>query len=349
MNTKNHFYLPKNDDELNAYIHSINSAYDEGFSFRVGEGRFEKLRNVICKHIGFPNGYQQLQAYWKNEYNFNLFGGDKHKASFLFADVFGSYPVAIIAAPIAQWLTAALNEQFPCSKEGLRGDVDDASQFQGWGYANQYSSVAEEKYHEGVWVPLSVGPLLIGYANATKSRHRAMMMQGMINGLYLTYRDELNIALQVKGDAEWERAFGRAQVPLKPNFGKVLSLRMSSMETPVIIPLGSDVSLNYNELSFKAYYAQPKGASLLKKCYIDGQRGGKMFWDGIEFDFVSVYDLRNDAEGFYVKMVGGIAGESDELTSVCSVEWFGDQGAEIRQDDEFIPHSFGYSGLHIKI
>ena len=349
MNTKHHFYLPKNDDELNAYIHSINSAYDHGFSFRVGEGRFEKLRNVICKHIGFPNGYQQLQAYWKNEYNFNLFGGDKHKASFLFADVFGPSPVAIIAAPIAKWLTVVLNEQFPCSKEGFRGDVDDANQFQGWGYANQFSSVAEEKYNEGVWVPLYIGSLFVGYANAIKSRHRAMMLQGMMNGLYLTCYEALSSALQVKGDTEWERAVERAEVPLKPNFGKVLSLRMSSMETPVIIPLESDVSLHDHELSFKAYYAQPKGASLLKKCYVDGQRGGKMFWDGIEFDFVSIYDLRTDAEGFSVKMVGGTAAESVELTSVCSVEWFGDQGAEIRQDDEFIPHSFDHSGLNIKI
>ncbi|OUV22836.1 MAG: hypothetical protein CBC55_02030 [Gammaproteobacteria bacterium TMED95] len=349
MNTQHQFYLPKNDDELNAYVSSINTAYGDGFDFKVGEKRSEKLRDVICKHLGFTSGYQQLQAHWRKGVN-DLLTGDDSTACLIYADAFGPLPVAMVASPVAKILTEKLNELFPCSKKGFYRD-DEGEGSQGWGYGVVPSTHALSEYEKCSWVPLYMGSLLIGYTRADMSRHRPILIQGLISGAWLSEKsmlDNLREFFSSPRGKKWGCLIDNSVTPPALSFGKVLSLRMSSMETSVIIPLQGDVEISSDAMSFQTYYAQPTGISVLKNFHVDADRHGTLFVNGIGFDFASIYDFNPKGDGFVVKNAqSNSAYFESEKTS--SVEWFGVEGVEIRKDDNVELHNFSDGDLVVLV
>jgi hypothetical protein len=341
MNVKPVFFTPKNDEELNAYIESINDSYAKGFNFHVGPKRSEKLRDVICSHLGFPNGYQQLKSHWDNQGVYDVLDNPGERGLMVYADAMGKAPAAIVFNEIAPWLLDKLRELFPCTENGFdREDDTPTLGRKGWAIA------AYPLKSEGdlvTWVPLYVGTVQIGYANAYKSRHRAMIMQAMVTGVYMHIGDEMRAKLNAPINPDWQSYISSHAVPERPCLGKVVSLRMDSMQASLLIPIEGEIAITSDELKFKTMCPQADGTGIVKNCYIDAKKGypeSAMLLDGIAFDFVSVYDFSdNPDENLNVacsKMtIKHIENKAEKNVLVDSLEWYEHGRVEVREGEEF--------------
>jgi hypothetical protein len=341
MNVKPVFFTPKNDEELNAYIESINDSYAKGFNFHVGPKRSEKLRDVICSHLGFPNGYQQLKSHWDNPGVYDVLDNPGERGLMVYADAMGKAPAAIVFNEIAPWLLDKLRELFPCTENGFdREDDTPTLGRKGWVIA------AYPLKSEGdlvTWVPLYVGTVQIGYANAYKSRHRAMIMQAMVTGVHMHIGDEMRAKLNAPINPDWHSYISSHAVPERPCLDRVVSLRMDSMQASLLIPIEGEIVIASDELKFKAMYSQENGAGIVKNCYIDAKKGypeSAMLLDGIAFDFVSVYDFSdNPDENLNVacsKMtIKYIENKAEKIVLVDSLEWCEHGRVEVREDEAF--------------
>tara|TARA_B110000196_G_scaffold307329_1_gene306832 strand:- start:1102 stop:2169 length:1068 start_codon:yes stop_codon:yes gene_type:complete len=290
MNVKPVFFTPKNDEELNAYIDSINDSYAKGFGFYVGPKRSENLRDVICSHLGFPNGYQQLKSYWANQGAYDVLGEPSERGLMIYADIMGEAPVAVVFNEIAPWLLDKLRELFPCTENGFdREGEEPILGRSGW----SLSAFPLTSQHELVtWVPLYVGTVQIGYANAYRSRHRAMLMQAMVTGVHMHIGDEMRESLCAPINEDWQSYVSKHQIPAYPYLDKAVFLSMGSMPASLIIPIEGNASITCDEFKFKTLYSQKDGAEIVKSCHIDAQKSradDTLFLDGLEFDFVNVY------------------------------------------------------------
>jgi hypothetical protein len=294
MNVKPVFFTPKNDEELNAYIDSINDSYAKGFGFYVGPKRSENLRDVICSHLGFPNGYQQLKSYWANQGAYDVLGEPGERGLMLYADVMGEAPVAVVFNEIAPWLLEQLRELFPCTEKGFDRDESPTLGNRGWGL----SACSLTSFRELVnWVPLYVGTVQIGYANAYRSRHRAMMMQAMVTGVHMHIGDKMRERLCAPMSEDWQSYVSKHEIPNYPNLDRAVSLCMGSMPASLLIPIEGNATITCDEFKFKTFYSQKGGAAIVKNCYIDAQRGSTddtLFLDGVAFDFVNVHCFSNN-------------------------------------------------------
>lgn len=340
MNVKPVFFTPKNDEELNAYIDSINNSYAKGFDFYVGPKRSEKLRDVICSHLGFPNGYQQLKSYWANQGAYDALGQPGERGLMIYADVMGEAPVAVVFDEIAPWLLEQLRELFPCTENGFC-PADDGPILgrRGW----SLSACSLTGFRELVnWVPLYVGTVQIGYANAYKSRHRAMMMQAMVTGVHMHIGDKMRDRLCAPMSEDWQSYVSKHEIPNYPDLERAVSLSMESMPASLLIPIEENATITCDEFKFKTLYSQTDGAAIVKSCYIDAQKGrvnDTLFLDGFAFDFVNVYCFSNDEKDTlnisYSKTPKDKDDKNvDEMHSVNALYWCEYGRVEARKDED---------------
>lgn len=341
MNIKPSFFMPKNDEELNAYIASINSAYGQGLDFHVGPKRSEKLRDVICNHLGFPNGYQQLQGYWNNIGHYDVMENPQERALLVYADVLGELPAAMLFNEITPWIIDRLRFHFPCTSAGfLKGDELSSGGRQGWAL----SAPSESFLEMTEWVPLYIGSLQVGYANAYRSRHMAMLMQALLTSLYLSEGKILKEKMLSSLNEEWVSAVKFHDLADKPALGKVVSLRMESMKESLLIPIEGEVTITADEFKFSTSYAQSKGGAVIKSCYLDAVKDsphGDAFLDGVHFDFVSVYDFSSDDEDtlsvLHLERNGKTQPPKEvDKRNVAMLEWFPKDRVEVREGDDFL-------------
>ena len=340
MNTKPSFFMPKNDEELNAYIASINSAYGQGLDFHVGPKRSEKLRDVICNHLGFPNGYQQLQGYWNKVGHYDVMENPEERALMVYADVLGELPAAMLFNEITPWIIDRLRFHFPCTSAGfLKGDEVSSGGRQGWAL----SAPSAHNPEMTEWVPLYIGSLQVGYANAFRSRNMAMLMQALLTSLYMAEGKEIKEKLTASLNEEWVSAVKFHDLPDKPVLGKVVSLRMDSMQESLLIPIEGDVTITAGEFKFQTLYAQPKGAAIVKNCYLDAVKDsphGDAFLDGVHFDFVSVYDFSSEDEDtltvLHLERNGRTLPPKEvDKRNVAMLEGFPNDRIDVREGDDF--------------
>lgn len=71
------FHIPRNDGELDFLTKRMNEGRHKYFNDPVSEKKIKKLRDATCLFFGFPEGYQQLKAYWENNPKHSL-GGEAY-------------------------------------------------------------------------------------------------------------------------------------------------------------------------------------------------------------------------------------------------------------------------------
>ena len=322
MNITPRFFTPSNDSELNAYMASINTAYTDNFSYSIGPGRSEKYRDAICQHLGFPSGYQQLVQYWV-ENAFKTFSNDDGEVFSLHAEVFGSKCAAFVAAPIGRLLADSMNEHFPCDSTAFVRDPDINDELGGWTSRAVPAEQMKKQFDRKSWMPLYMGKLMVGYADISSNPHRAVVLQGMLNGLLRLEGTFFWSVVYKSNNNDWVSAVGKAIRPSKEkSFGMTLSLRMSSMDASVMLPVDS-VSMTAHSL---IVYSNGK-----KYTIEDGGDKGYMFGD-VSFDFASVYGF-DLLQAMRLTSHGMQENYHDE--PVHMVEWMGSDGVELRLDDDY--------------
>ena len=322
MNITPRFFTPSNDNELNAYMASINAAYADNFSYSVGPGRSEKYRDAICQHLGFPSGYQQLAQCWV-ENAFKAFSNDDGEVVALHADVFGGKCVAFVAAPIGQWMTDSMNEHFPCDSAAFVSDPDINDKLGGWTSRTVPADQMKKQFDRKNWMPLYMGELMVGYADISSEPHRKMVLQGMLNGLLRLEGNAFwNVAYKSNNN-DWMLAVRKAIRPSKEkSLGMTLSLRMSSMDASVMLPVDS---VSMTDRSLVVY-------SNGQKYTIENGGDTGYVCGGVGFDFASVYGF-DLPKAMRLTSHGMQKNYHDE--TVHMVEWMGSDGVELRLDDNY--------------
>jgi hypothetical protein len=334
MITQPAFFLPQNDEELNNYIASINQMYTDNFSFNLGSKKSEKLRDAVCAHLGFPNGYQQIKAHWNNNQHFDFFARNKENSTFLFAPCFGDIPVAIIPSCISEWLRAALSEEFPNTKDGFcdgEQEVSDSSWRTSYLFGEQPPHALFTKQRDQ-WIPLYVNTLIVGYVNISQNKNYAFLMQGIINCLYLETPADLLHAIDPQNGSEWASVAAHHNIPEIADFSQVVSLRMSSADSSIIIPFSGEAKLNNNELSFLAGVRTTSGTPKKRNCVIKKGPNDTFLLGDLSFDFVVLYDFNQEPEGFTLYGHKGFY--------LDSLEWLGKDGVLARIDEGYEIHDY---------